>query len=115
MTLVGQRAEIAAALSTVDGVTGFERRPAAPRAGAAWSVFTGGPRAAGTAFMMTWNVYVITPADEDAAVEWFDARWEALFYALEDVGYVVSVAPVLLSVPNAGDLKAYQIVTNVGE
>jgi hypothetical protein len=109
------RAATAAALSTVEGVNGFERRPATARAGSAWSTFGGGARAAGTAFMTTWNVFVVVPQDEDAAVEWFDARWEALFFALEDVGYVASVVPVLLPVPNAGELKAYQIVMNIGE
>jgi hypothetical protein len=100
MGLVGKRAEIAMALSGVDGVTGYEYRPTTPVPGDAWPLWSGDERDAATAFMTTWRVLVFMPQDERLASDWIDAHLQGLFDVLEPVAYVERLAPVTL--PAAG-------------
>lgn len=108
MSLVGDRAEIAAALSTVDGVKGYAYRPAVLRAGDGWPLLGPLERADGLSFTATWRVFVVLPQDEQAASEWLDARHEDLVDALEPAGFVDRIEPVELST-EAGGLLAIQI------
>jgi len=109
MSLAGIRARIAAALSTVDGVTGHEHRPAGYAEGDAWPVLGPGDRAAGDAFQLTWGVRVIAPQDEAAADAWWDERWPALYEVIQrGVGHVLQFVPI--SIPaQGGDLLGFQI------
>ena len=108
MSLIGKRAEFAAALSAVAGCRGYEKRPAAPNIGDAWPVMGPGDRASGTAFTVTWGIRVVVPDDEYAAAEWWDAHWPPLFYALEPVCSVQRFEPVVLAA-QGGDISAVQI------
>jgi len=108
VSLIGRRDEIAAALSTVTGVHGYAYRPAVPRSGDAWPLLGPLTRAAGMAFEVTWRVLVVLPSDERAASQWVDANYEAVVDALEPIGFVDQVEPVLLST-SAGDQQALQI------
>ena len=109
MSLTGDRAAIAAALSTVDGVTGYAYRPTTPLQGDGWPLLGALDRADGTAFYASWRVWVLMPQDERAAADWLDSHHEGLVDALEaSVGFVDRIEPVVLSTI-AGDQFALQI------
>lgn len=105
MSLVGQRAALATALSTVDDVTGHQYRPRTLPPGTAWPLL--GQLEAGPAhdFLATWRVVVVLPADEITASKWFDAHHEDLADALADFGRVTRIEPGLVQT-DAGDLEA---------
>lgn len=91
------REDVAAALSTVAGVTGYAYKPAVTNVGDAWPLLNGWERAADVPlFLMTRRINVVLPADEVAASEWIDAKWEALVDALLPVGYVERIEPINL-------------------
>lgn len=83
-----RRADFAAGLSTVPGVTGHAYRPATPRAGDAWPLMGALERADGSAFAVTWTVRVQLPADERAASVWADGHTDAIYDAVQPVAYV---------------------------
>jgi hypothetical protein len=98
------RAEIAAALSTVEGVTGFKFRPTGLKKGAAWPLIDRLDRdQVSGQFATTWRIAVILPEDEEKASEWFDSMHEPITEALEDLGYVDLIEPGAL-VTSEGDL-----------
>lgn len=114
MSLSGQRAVIAAALSTVGGVHGYEMRPTTPNEGDAWPLLGPGDRQAGTAFTLTWAVRVFVPQAEVAAADWWDAHWPDLFSALEKrAGTVMRFAPV--AVPAEGGQQLMYEITLMTE
>lgn len=108
MSIVGDRAAIAAALSTVTGVKGYEYRPTSTKPGDGWPMLSLLERAGGRSFTVTWRVLVMLPGDEVAASQWIDAHHEQLVDGLLDVGFVDSIAPVKLD-SGAGDQYALQI------
>lgn len=87
------RPDIAEALSEVDGVTGYTRRPSAPRVGDAWPKWSGDTHVAPGAFETTWQIVVLLPNDEAAQEEWIVARRVALVEALAAVAWVVGMEP----------------------
>lgn len=109
MSLIDARADIVTALNTVEGVTGYARRPTTLKPGAAFPRFAGAARGPGMSFAMTWNVVVIVPQSEAAASDWLDSRAELIAAALDPVGYVDSFVPVKLETGD-GDLHAIQFV-----
>lgn len=115
MSIHDQREAIAAALSAVADVHGYAKRPQSMTIGDAWPVLGPGDREAGTAFMLSWSVRIVTPQDEDSAEDWWDAHWPALFFALDKgVGFVDRFEKVLIST-SAGDMLAYQITMRTEE
>jgi hypothetical protein len=92
------RAEIAEALSTVDGVTGHAYRPPAPSTGDAYPLVDSLTRAAGASFAVAWRVILILPADERAASDWLDAHVLDVADALSAVGYVTTASPVVIAI-----------------
>ena len=108
MTLAGKRAEFAAALNQVGGCQGHPYRPAVPNTGDCWPVMGPADRSMGTAFMQTWGVRVLLPADEVAAADWWDAHWPGIFTVLEPVGFVQRTEPVTIQV-SGGEMLAIQI------
>lgn len=105
MSLQGDRAELATALSTADGVKGHRYRPRTLRAGAAWPLLEGLDRGPAYDFAATWRVVVILPGDEVKASEWFDEHHELLADALASFGYVERIEPGIVAT-EAGDLEA---------
>lgn len=105
MSLVGQREAIAAALSTVDDVTGHQYRPRTMPPGTAWPLL--GDLSAGPAhdFLVTWRLVVVLPADEVAASKWFDGHYEDIADALADFGRVTQIQPGLIET-DVGNLEA---------
>lgn len=105
--LSGYRTTIAESLSTVEGVNGYQYRPATPRPGDAWPLLGSLDRGPGLAFYVTWRVYVFLPQDERQASEWIDAKYEAVVDALEPVGFVDRIEPVKI---DGSDQYAIQIL-----
>lgn len=105
MSLTGDRAELADALSAVDDVKGYKYRPRAMNTGDAWPLleFLDNPEAG--AFEATWRVAVILPTDEIKASEWFDSHHEPIADGLADFGFVERIEPGLVAT-EAGDLQA---------
>lgn len=116
MSFLATAAALAAALSTVDGCTGYTRMPTATRVGDGWPLMGRGERAAGDAFTVAWRVRVAVPGnDELAALEWFDDRWDALFYALTAAGANVDGWAPYVVVTKQGDVWVYEIICRTGE
>jgi hypothetical protein len=103
------RINVAAALSTVGGVTGFPRRPAVMRAGDAWPQWRGSERAGGESFEVTWQILIVLPAaDETSADSFADSHLDALADALRSLLFIDTVGPA--SIPSeGGDLYALMI------
>lgn len=88
MSNADTRAAIAAALSTVTGITGYPKRPTTPAPGDGWPQWRGGEHAGGAAFEHTWAVLIMLPAGETSADDFADSHGEALVDALKLVMYV---------------------------
>lgn len=91
------RAALAAALSTVSGITGYALRPKVLRAGDAWPQWRGSERDDTIGFVETWNVLVVLPSDETTADSYADTNQAALLDALRPVMFVASFAPTLFT------------------
>ncbi|MEV0902893.1 hypothetical protein [Actinoplanes sp. NPDC049802] len=108
MSLQDDRAELAAALSTVEGVTGHPYRPRVLTPGAGWPLLGRLERGPAYDCEATWRVVVILPSDEIRASEAFDAWHEPISDALTDVAHVDRIEPGLVAT-DAGDLEAMMI------
>jgi hypothetical protein len=104
------RDDFATALTTVIGVTGYAKRPKAPKVGDAWPLLSSIDRVDGLVYEDTWRVMILLPQDEIAASDWIDAHVEDLIGALTPVAIVDQLAPVTVTVSNADQL-ALQITT----
>lgn len=102
------RTALAAALSTVSGVTGYPRRPTTIRSGDAWPQWAGSQHDGGQGFVETWNVLIVLPPDEAGADTFADAKQALLIAALRSVMFVDSFAPATLAT-EAGDVYALLI------
>lgn len=102
------RADIAAALSAIDGLHGYPKRPDAPNTGDSWPQWSGAERSDGALFVNSWRVYVVLPSDETTADEWADLYGDLLADALAPVLFVDAIAPTLLSA-GTGDVYALMI------
>lgn len=94
------RAALAAALSTVTGVTGYARRPTSPKPGDGWVLWRGAVRDEGFAFMETWACVIQLPGDEVKADQWIEAHEDALFEALSPLLFVESFTPAAMPAGN---------------
>lgn len=102
------RAEIAAQLSTVTGVQGYEKRPNVITPGDAWALLNSADRGPGLAFGATWRIIVILGGDEVTAIDQTDVLLPELAEALDPVAYVDTVIPVAFAT-SGGDLYALEI------
>ncbi|HEY9522837.1 MAG TPA: hypothetical protein VIR33_06335 [Thermopolyspora sp.] len=104
------RAELAAQLSTVAGVTGYAKRPTILKPGDAYPLLGGIGDRSGSAFQVTWRVIVILGKDEAAAIDKAEALLPELFEAIDPVAYVDGATP--FAVPTqGGELFALEITT----
>jgi hypothetical protein len=91
---MADREDIAEALSTVSGVSGFSFRPRVIGPGSGWPLTVTLNRGPAQNFDRTWKVVVVLPSDERAASTWFDEKFQAISDALEyQAGYVESIEP----------------------
>lgn len=93
MTLSGARAEIVAALNTVDGVKAYDKRPATARQGDAWLRWRAERDDDSGGFDHTWYVAIVTPQGEAAADAWIDDHLDDLLAALRPATYVTAYGP----------------------
>lgn len=110
MNLTETRQDLVDALSSVDEVTGYMKRPATARPGDAW-VRLAGMEATGYAglFTVTWVAVVLLPADEGAAIEQLETLVPDLDDALRPVAHVQGYAPVSLTGGSGGEQPALEI------
>ena len=93
---VEARTAIAAALSTVDGVTGYPKKPSTPRAGDGWALWGGAERWEGAGpFVTTWRVLIALPPDEAAADAWIAGHLDDLIDALQHVAHIDRIDPAI--------------------
>lgn len=100
MSIVGKRQQIADALSTVDGVTGYPYQPTSARAGDGWPLYQGAERDEATGlFAHNWSVGVALPQDEQAANAFLDSHLDAIDQALlsSGSGYIDRIDPANFS------------------
>lgn len=106
MSLADDRTDLAAILSGVEGLKGFRYRPTSLNAGDAWPLIESLDSPEAGAFQVTWRVVVILPADERAASDWFDTRWESVADALlDEFGVVDRIQPAAVDT-EAGAVSA---------
>ncbi|MDG4821277.1 hypothetical protein O7635_05345 [Asanoa sp. WMMD1127] len=103
---------MADALSAVDGVTGYPKRPSVPKAGDAWPLVGSLDHAIGSHFMVSWRVVVVLPQQgEEAAMDFFDGAYAEIVDALLPVGFVTRIEPFALPINN-GQLMAVEFTMN---
>lgn len=103
------RASIAAAVSTVDGLTGYADRPVPPSPGDAWPLVAELNRGPGSVFETTWRVAVVLSGDVGTATDQFDTLIPQLCQALQSELYVDQARP--LTIPTeAGSLYGVEII-----
>lgn len=107
MSLLTKRAEIKQALDAIDGLTGYEKEPRAPKAGDAWPDLVGINREAGYT-EVSWTVLVVVSQNEDAAITWLEENADLLIDGLQhpessipSAGYVDGINKVNLGSPTS--------------
>lgn len=112
MSVTDARVNLAAALSTVTGVTGYEFRPSTIKAGAAWPLLTELDRGPGVAFAGNWRVVLVLGGDEKNAQKKIDDLLPKVTAAIESqgAGFVSQARPALLQT-SAGEMFAAEIIT----
>jgi len=99
MSLGEKRQALADALSTVDGITGYPKRPNVITVGTAWPLFQGKEPDDDQriAFRHNWAIAVVVGDDElsaDAFID--DGRDEDVADALQSLLYVTAIRPSTL-------------------
>jgi hypothetical protein len=101
-TTLDTKTAIAAALSTVEGVTGYPSRPRSLKPGDAFVRWAGWTRADGTAYMSVFNITLILPQlSEDAADAEAYRIADQLGDVLQPLLFVDSFTPSLVPVDGA--------------
>lgn len=100
MSLAAKRQALAAALSTVDGITGYPKRPTVITVGSAWVLWRGMEPDSDQriAWRHTWAVVVVVGDSEDAADAFVAERADEFADALHPELYVTSIQPSILPV-----------------
>jgi hypothetical protein len=98
MSLAAKRQVLAAALSTVDGITGYPKRPTVITVGSAWVLWRGMEPDSDQriTWRHTWAVVVVVGDSEDAADAFVAERADELADALHFELYVTSIQPAVL-------------------
>lgn len=107
--MITTRANIAAALTTVAGVTGYAKKPKVTRAGDAWPLINQLTRGPGATFQTEWRIAVTIGADEGSAIDRFDSLVPEITQALQAVAYVDLARPITIPT-EAGDLYGVEII-----
>lgn len=103
------RESLATALTTVDGLKGYEQKPAAPRVGDCWSLIGGFIPGRGRTVATQWRVIVFLGQDEREA----ERRFEQLFWPVTDAlrpQAVVDSAEAFIYPTEAGQAFAAEFI-----
>lgn len=103
------RQTIADALSTLDGITGYPKRPDVLGEGVAWPLVRALNRGPGQAFQTTWRVIVLLSGDEDTAYDQLDGFVVTVPAALIELLYVDTITPTAITT-DAGDLFGFELI-----
>ena len=105
------RAEIAGALTDVEGIYPTGDTPGDMGTGSCWPMLAGlEATGAPGVFTATWILRVVTGGEQQDGTAFMDAHLADIIDALKPVAYVQSVAPVILaSAGGAGDLYGIDI------
>lgn len=103
------RQTIADALSTLNGITGYAKRPDVLGEGTAWALVQRLDRGPGQAFQTTWRVIVLLSGDEPTAFDQLDDFAIRVPEALQAVLYVDSITPYAIPT-EAGDLFGFELI-----
>lgn len=97
------RQDIAAALSTIEGVTGQATPPRTPKAGMGWPEWQQTTPSTMSGDEITWAVHVALPAGlPDSAVLEADALVASLMDVLIELGEIQTVQPTTLVMQQGG-------------
>lgn len=107
--MITTRQTIADALSTVDGVTGYPKRPKVVKAGDAWALINQLTRGPGNAFEIEWRIAVLIGPDVGTATDKFDSLIPEVTQALVHVAYVDSARPIAIPI-EGGELYGAEIL-----
>lgn len=103
------RQTIADALSTVDGLEGYAKRPEVLTEGVGWPLVQSLNRGPGQAFQTTWRVIVLLSGDQETAIDQLDEFAELLPEALVELLYVDTITPYAVKT-DAGELFGFQLI-----
>src|SRR5258707_11009408 len=103
MSFAEAREALAAAVSTVPGITGYPKRPAVLNPGDAWPLLARAARGPGNAYEFEWRVLVLVGRGESDAIDQTEAWLPPLLEALDPVAYVDTAAPFAIAT-SGGDL-----------
>lgn len=107
--MITTRETIAEALSLVDGITGYAKRPDVLTEGVGWALVQQLTRGPGQAWQTTWRVIVLLSGDELTASDQLDEFAVTVPIALQAVLYVDSITPYAVKT-DAGDLFGFQLI-----
>ncbi|MFT4010871.1 MAG: hypothetical protein QM655_12615 [Nocardioidaceae bacterium] len=105
------REALAAAASSLDGVTCTPYYRQSTKTGDAWvHLASRAPGSTGFGYVDTWQVVVVLPQDLVAAEKWLDVRLSELLAALEPELVITTVTPTELALPSASSVNAVLVV-----
>lgn len=102
MSMAQTRSSLAAAIDSVDGLTGYLQMPTAPKDGDGWPMWTEAEDTGtmgGTAYIHTWAVWVVVPNDPIASDTYVDSILIPLSDALSPEMAIESVVSNLAPDP----------------
>lgn len=108
MSFTSTRGDLATALSTVEGITGYPKRPKTLSTGVGWALLDNAERGPGAAFAATWRVLVVLGGDEMVAYDKADELLPPLVDAIDPVAFVDSARPIAIQT-SSGELFALEI------
>ncbi|GAA2817454.1 hypothetical protein [Kribbella solani] len=109
MSFVESRAAIAEALSTVEGVTGYPKRPTTWTPGDAIVLVEQIDHTLGVAWQVTWRIVLLLSGDEGVAIEQLDELLPLITDALQPLVYVDTATPEAVQT-EGGDMTAVVIL-----
>ncbi|GAA1549930.1 hypothetical protein GCM10009804_03140 [Kribbella hippodromi] len=107
--MITTRQTIADALTTVDGLTGYAKRPDVLGEGVGYALVQQVDRGPGQAFQTTWRVFVLLSGDEYAALDQLDDFAVKVPAALHEVLFVDSITPYAITT-DAGEFFGFQLI-----
>jgi hypothetical protein len=107
--MITTRQSIADALSAVDGVTGYPKKPKAVKVGDAWPLVQQLDRGPGASFQTTWRIAVVLGSDVATATDKLDDLVPEATQALQAEAYVDLARPVEIPT-EAGPMYGVEII-----
>jgi hypothetical protein len=110
--LLAVRQEIAAALTTVSGITGYADPPSIMAPGGAWPLLvnlTTADHLPAGVFLAQWRIILITGGTPEDGLTFLDAQLVPVLAALAPHGWITTVTPVTIETTSSGTLYGAEI------